>query len=67
MPPMEEILTILPPPWLAKCFAAACRDILKIIKKGVIHISMINKEIGDFKSYAFHEKEFKMVSKEDIL
>ena len=43
------------------------RDILKIIKKGAIHMSMINKEIGDFKSYAFHEKEFKMVSKEDIL
>ena len=43
------------------------RDILKIIKKGAIHMSMINKEIGDFKSYAFHEKEFKMVSKEYIL
>ena len=28
---------------------------------------MINKEIGDFKTYAFHAKEFKMVSREDIL
>ena len=30
-------------------------------------MSMINKEISDFKTYAFHDKEFKMVSKEDIL
>ena len=30
-------------------------------------MSMINKEIGDFKTYAFHNKDFKMVSKEDIL
>ena len=30
-------------------------------------MSMINKEIADFKTYAFHDKDFKMVSKEDIL
>ena len=30
-------------------------------------MSMINKEIGDFKTYAFHDNDFKMVSKEDIL
>ena len=30
-------------------------------------MSMINKEIADFKTYAFHNKEFKLVSKEDIL
>lgn len=30
-------------------------------------MSMINKEIADFKAYAFHENEFKMVSKDDIL
>ena len=30
-------------------------------------MSMINKEIGDFRTYAFHEKDFKSVSKEDIL
>ena len=30
-------------------------------------MSMINKEIGEFRTYAFHENEFKFVSKEDIL
>ncbi len=30
-------------------------------------MSMINKEISDFKTYAFHNLDFKMVSKEDIL
>ena len=30
-------------------------------------MSMINKEIADFKTYAFHNQDFKMVSKEDIL
>ena len=30
-------------------------------------MSMINKEISDFRTYAYHEKEFKFVSKEDIL
>ena len=30
-------------------------------------MSMINKEIGDFKTYAFCDNDFKMVSKEDIL
>ena len=30
-------------------------------------MSLINKEIADFKTYAFHENEFKMVSKEEIL
>ena len=30
-------------------------------------MSMINKEIADFRTYAFHNKEFKMVSREDIL
>ena len=30
-------------------------------------MSMINKEIADFRTYAFHEKEFKFVSKEDLL
>ena len=28
-------------------------------------MSMINKEISDFRSYAYHENEFKFVSKED--
>ena len=30
-------------------------------------MSMINKEIADFRTYAYHEKEFKFVSREDIL
>ena len=30
-------------------------------------MSLINKEISDFKAYAFHGDDFKMVSKEDIL
>ena len=30
-------------------------------------MSMINKEIAEFRTYAFHENEFKFVSKEDIL
>ena len=30
-------------------------------------MSMINKEISDFRTYAFHENDFKFVSKEDIL
>jgi len=30
-------------------------------------MSMINKEINNFKAYAFHANEFKMVSKDDIL
>ena len=30
-------------------------------------MSMINKEISDFRTYAYHENEFKFVSKEDIL
>ena len=30
-------------------------------------MSMINKEIADFKAHAFHENDFKSVSKEDIL
>lgn len=28
-------------------------------------MSMINKEIADFITYAFHDKDLKMVSKED--
>lgn len=28
-------------------------------------MSMINKEISDFRTYAFHENDFKFVSKED--
>ena len=30
-------------------------------------MSMIGKEIADFKTHAFHEKAFKTVTKEDIL
>ena len=30
-------------------------------------MSIINKEISDFKAYAFHENEFKTVSKDEIL
>ena len=30
-------------------------------------MSMINREIADFRTYAYHENEFKFVSKEDIL
>ena len=30
-------------------------------------MSMINREISDFRTYAYHENEFKFVSKEDIL
>ena len=30
-------------------------------------MSMINKEISDFRTYAYHENEFRFVSKEDIL
>ena len=30
-------------------------------------MSMINKEISEFRTYAYHENEFKFVSKEDIL
>ena len=30
-------------------------------------MSLINKEISDFKAYAFHGNDFKMVSKEEIL
>ena len=30
-------------------------------------MSMINKEVSDFRTYAFHENDFKFVSKEDIL
>ena len=37
------------------------------MRKGEITMSMINKEIADFKTYAFHNQDFKMVSKEDIL
>ena len=29
-------------------------------------MSMINKEVSDFRTYAFHENDFKFVSKEDI-
>ena len=32
-----------------------------------VSMSMINKEISDFRTYAFHENDFKFVSKEDIL
>ena len=32
-----------------------------------VSMSMINKEISDFRTYAYHENEFKFVSKEDIL
>ena len=32
-----------------------------------VSMSMINKEVSDFRTYAFHENEFKFVSKEDIL
>ena len=32
-----------------------------------VTMSMINKEISDFRTYAYHENEFKFVSKEDIL
>ena len=28
-------------------------------------MSIINKEISEFKTYAFHENEFKTVSKDD--
>ena len=30
-------------------------------------MSMINKEVSAFRTYAFHENDFKFVSKEDIL
>ena len=30
-------------------------------------MSMINKEVSDFRAYAFHENDFKFVSREDIL
>ena len=30
-------------------------------------MSMINREVLDFKATAFHEKDFKTVTKEDIL
>ena len=30
-------------------------------------MSMINKEISEFSAQAYHEKEFKTVSKEDVL
>ena len=30
-------------------------------------MSMINKEISDFRTYAYYENDFKFVSKEDIL
>ena len=30
-------------------------------------MSIINKEVSDFKTHAFHNSEFKMVAKEDIL
>ena len=30
-------------------------------------MSIINKEISEFKTYAYHENDFKTVSKEDIL
>ena len=30
-------------------------------------MSMINKEIADFKVYAFHGGEFKFISKEEIM
>ena len=30
-------------------------------------MSMINKEVSDFKVYAFHENDFKFISKEEIL
>ena len=30
-------------------------------------MSMINREVSDFRAYAFHENNFKFVSKEDIL
>ena len=30
-------------------------------------MSMINKEVADFKVYAYHANDFKFISKEDIL
>ena len=30
-------------------------------------MSLINKEIADFRTYAYHENDLKFVSKEDIL
>ncbi len=30
-------------------------------------MSMINREVSNFRTYAFHENEFKVVTKEDIL
>ena len=30
-------------------------------------MSMINKEISDFRAYVYHENNFKIVNKEDIL
>ena len=30
-------------------------------------MSMINKEISDFRTYAYHEHDFKFVSKEDVM
>ena len=30
-------------------------------------MSMINREVSDFRTYAFHENDFKFVSREDIL
>ena len=30
-------------------------------------MSMINQEISDFRTYAFHKNDFKFVSREDIL
>ena len=36
-------------------------------REGEITMSMINKEISDFKTNAYHNQEFKIVSKEDIL
>ena len=39
---------------------------IKKVKENKI-MSLINKEISDFKAYAFHGDDFKMVSKEEIL
>lgn len=30
-------------------------------------MSIINKEVSEFKTYAFHENEFKTISNDDIL
>ena len=35
--------------------------------QGGIIMSLINKEVSDFKVYAYHQNDFKFVSKEDLL